>query len=55
MNSKLPLKVNDRGDVILIKSFNKYLIEKIMKLADLHDMLNSILDKVNRCYSMQVN
>lgn len=48
----LPMKSND---LIAAKTSTRHLTKKIMKIADLHDMLNTILDKVNECYSIQVN
>ncbi|XP_037040848.1 putative gustatory receptor 28b [Bradysia coprophila] len=49
---KLPIKT---ADVSVVKVTNKAsnLLANIMKLAELHDKLNTILDLVNKCYSIQ--
>lgn len=49
-NRNLPIKT---VDVSIVKSNN--LLANIMKLAKLHDILNNILDQVNKCYSIQVD
>ncbi|KAJ6635801.1 hypothetical protein Bhyg_14387, partial [Pseudolycoriella hygida] len=44
---KLPITVCD------VTVSTKYLTKRVMQLASLYDMLNNILDKINRCYSIQ--
>lgn len=44
----------EQANITVITTSKKNIIDNLMRLADLHDLLNDILEKVNKCYSFQV-
>lgn len=42
-------------NIKVVTTSKKDTIDNLMRLADLHDLLNTILGKVNRCYAIQVD
>lgn len=52
IHSRLSIETTN---IKFVTTSKKDTIENLMRLADLHDLLNDILGTVNRCYSIQVD